>query len=305
MKWRRTGGALLGVSLLALAACASAPVAPSPPDTTGQVSFSQIHRMSEMYRIMRYEQDAQIRSSVGKEYDELVLVDLKATENRYMIGTLNAERRQDVYIRGTATMKNVFSDLAYRPHFNETLGVNLHTGFERMALGVYHDILPRLKPDYDLVLFGHSLGAAEAVILAMLLDREHWKVRQVYASGQPRVTDADGEKKFDYLPILRIVNEDDPVPFLPPRAIVSASSPYTHLGNAVVMLDGPYYCLLGEDTSDEALASDFWRTLSQEGPVAQVEEHFIAAYLARLAPKLSGAVQVPYAKRDAYMAKGK
>ena len=305
MKRRRSLAVFPGVILFSLAACASAPVVSAPPDTTGQVHFSQIHHLSEIYRIMRYERDAQIRSAVGREYDELALVDLPVTENRYMIGTLNAERRHEIYIRGTANMKNVLSDLAYRPHLNEKLGINLHTGFERMALAVYQDILPRLNPDYDLVIFGHSLGAAEAVILAMLLDQDHWKVKQVYASGQPRVTDVAGEKKFDHLPILRVINEDDPVPFLPPRAIVSASSPYTHLGDAVIILDGPYYCLLAEDTCDEVLASDFWHTLSREGPVAQVEEHFIASYIARLAPKLPGAVQVPYAERDAYMTNGK
>jgi hypothetical protein len=297
--------ALPCVLLLALGACASAPAISPPPDTTGQVRFAQIHRLSEMYRVMRYEKDDRIRDVVGREYDRLVLVDLHATENRYMVGTSDADRRHEIYVRGTANMRNVLSDLAYRPHRNERLGINLHRGFEKMALAVYQDILPKLCPDYELVIFGHSLGAAEAVILAMLLDQDHWKVTQVYASGQPRVTDVEGEKKYDYLPILRVINEDDPVPFLPPRAIVSASSPYTHLGDAVVMLDGPYYCLLAEDTCDEALASDFWQTLTKEGLVAQVEEHFIGAYLARLAPKIDGAVQVPYATRDAYIAKGK
>jgi hypothetical protein len=288
-----------------MAGCASTPAIQPSPDITGNVPFAVIDRLSEMYRVLRYQDDAVILEAARKEYDRVALVDLPATQNRYMVGTLNADRRHEIYIRGTANWKNVFSDLAYQPHYNERLGVHLHGGFETMALAVYQDILPRLDPDYDIVIFGHSLGAAEAVILAMLLDQDHWKVKQVYASGQPRVTDVEGEKKFDYLPILRVINEDDPVPFLPPRTIASASSPYMHIGNAVVILDGPYYCLLGEDTSDEALASDFWHTLSQEGPVAQVEEHFIAAYLARLAPKLAGAVQVPYAKRYEYIAKGK
>jgi triacylglycerol lipase len=296
--------ALLCAASLALAGCASAPVVP-PPDTTGEVPFSAIYRLSEMYKVMRYQKDPQILEAARKEYDEVALVDLPATENRYMLGTLDGERRHEIYIRGTANIKNVLSDLAYRPHRDQRLGINLHRGFQKMALSVYQDILPRLHPQYDLVIFGHSLGAAEAVILAMLLDQDHRRVRQVYASGQPRVTDVEGEKKFDYLPILRIINEDDPVPFLPPRTIVSASSPYAHVGNAVVLLDGPYYCLLAEDTSEEALASDFWHTLSQEGPVAQVEEHFIASYLVRLAPKLTGAVQVPYAERYSYIAKGK
>jgi hypothetical protein len=228
-------------------------------------------------------------------------VDLAATRNRYMIGTLVSARRQEIWVRGTANFKNAMYDVRFAQRVNEKLGIKLHLGFEEMALAVYNDILPRLHKDFDLVIFGHSLGAAEAVILAMLLDTDGYRVSQVYASGQPRVTDAEGEKKFEHLPILRISNIDDPVPSLPPRDIPSSRDPYMHVGNVVILLDGPYYCMLAEDLSDDALARSYWQALSAEGPVEPVQDHLMPAYIAREKPKLLSAIQVRYADRAAYM----
>jgi hypothetical protein len=303
---------LVGLAFLSLLwSCASSPaatIAPTtsaaaPPDIAGTVDFPALSRFSQSYSCMRYDSNAQIYETMDRQFDKFLLVDLPETKNRYMLGTLTAAKRQEIWIRGTANFKNAVYDMRFRKHFNEKLGINLHEGFEQMAMAVYADILPHLRPDYDTVIFGHSLGAAEAVILGMLLETDHFKVTQVYASGQPRVTDGAGETKFDALPILRIVNEGDPVPFLPPRDIPSAKDPYQHLGTALVLLDGPYYCLLDEDVGDDLLAADFWKTLAKDGAIKEVDSHFIKAYLGRLEPKLKAPIQVPYADRAKYLAK--
>jgi pimeloyl-ACP methyl ester carboxylesterase len=285
-----------------LAACVGLPGTQlSPPDVSFPVDFREIVRFSEDYRIMRYESNEQVQSTVGSRFDEFSLVDLPATRNRYMIGTITRERRQEIWIRGTANFRNALYDLRFGMHRDPRLGINLHRGFESMATAVCSDIKPRLRSEYDLVIFGHSLGAAEAVILAMLLDVDGYRVKKVYASGQPRVTDADGEKRFDHLPILRIMNIDDPVPLLPPRGIDSRMDPFVHIGPALVLLDGPYYSLIGEDRGDEVLAGSFWKLLAAEGPVEPVSDHLIPAYIARLTPKLTEAVQVPWADRARYV----
>jgi triacylglycerol lipase len=294
--------ALLCAALLALSACASAPAQPpAPPDVKAAVDFAELLRLSEAYRTMRYLDLDRIHRDLDPFYDSLEVVDLPRTENRYMIGTREAEHRQDVWIRGTANLKNALYDLQFLKHFNARLGISLHAGFERMALAVYDDIRPRLRPGFDLVLFGHSLGAAEAVVAAMLLSRDGVRVSRVYASGQPRVTDAAGEQAFDSLPVLRIVSEGDPVPFLPPRAIPSARDPYVHLGNALILLDGPYYCLIGGDRRNEDMAASFWDLLSAEGTFKPVTEHLIPAYIDRLRVKVVQAVQVPYGEREAHV----
>ncbi len=293
---------LCAAAALAVASCAGTPAVTAPPDATFPVDFHTIARLTEAYRVMRYDTNEQITTTVGSSYDEFALVDLPATRNRYMIGTLNGAHSQEIWIRGTANFRNAIYDVEYRKHVSAKLGIKLHAGFERMALGVYKDLLRRLRPGYDIVLFGHSLGAAEAVIVGMLLDVDGWKITKIYASGQPRVTDADGERKFDHLPILRIINPDDPVPYLPPRNLPSAKDPYVHIGPALVLLDGPYYALISEDEGNEALSTNYWATLGREGPFAQVADHLTPAYLALLNPKLDAAIQVPYAERAKYHA---
>lgn len=274
----------------------------APPDTSGAVDFATILRLTEAYRIMRYDTDERIRELVGSRYDRLDLVDLPKTGNRYMVGTLDSARKQEVWIRGTVNIRNALSDLQLARHRSVALGINLHAGFEHMAEAVHDDIVPRLRRDYDLVIFGHSLGAAEAVILSMLLHEEGYRVTRIYASGQPRLTDAAGAAKYGFLPILRIINDGDPVPFLPPRSVPSARDPSVHLGMALVLLDGPYYCLISEDRGNEVLASPFWNTLTAEGTFTPVKAHLTPAYIARLAPKTLSSIQVPFASHEAYAA---
>ena len=158
------------------------------------------------------------------------------------------------------------------------------------------DILPE-----DIVPYGHSLGAAEATILGMLLSADGWRVARVYASGSPRITDAAGAAACGSLPLVRIVNEGDPVPLLPPRTLISPADPYVHIGDAVVLLDGPYYCVLGEESKSEPLAMDFWRSLKTNSLRSDVKEHFIASYIERIRPKAVEAVEVPAADRARYI----
>jgi hypothetical protein len=283
----------LAVLLTALPARADSPPVPD---------FPTLVRLSEAYRAMRYDSLPEIHAALDPAYDGLVVVDLPRTQNRYMLGTRAAEKRHEIWIRGTANTKNAFSDVEFAKRRDAKLGINLHRGFRNMAAAVYADILPRLRSGYELVIFGHSLGAAEATILGMLLSTDGWKVLQVYASGSPRLTDAEGARKFAGLPVVRIINEGDPVPLLPPRTLVSPADPYVHLGPAVLLLDGPYFCMLGERYGDEALGPDFWRSVKVNGLRADIREHFIPSYLERLRPKLAEPVEVPWTDRDRYLA---
>jgi predicted lipase len=205
---RRAAAAIAAIPLTVFS-----PLAPTAQAATSKpVDFAEIWRLSDCYRMMRYDGQATIHAALDPSYDELVVVDLAQSENRYMLGTVAKARRHEIWIRGTANTSNAFSDLEFTKRRDPRLGINLHRGFAAMALAVYEDLVPRLRPGYELVIFGHSLGAAEATILGMLLSPDGWKVTRVYASGSPRVTDAEGARKFENLPVLRIINEGDPVP---------------------------------------------------------------------------------------------
>ncbi len=250
---------------------------------------------------MRYAPVEETQRVWGQSYDELAVVDIEKTRNRYMIGTVDGVKRQDIFIRGTANRQNAIADMEIAKRRSAKLGINLHRGFEDMAAAVYEDISPRLRSGYELVIFGHSLGAAEATILGLMLSVDGWRVSRVYASGSPRLTDAAGAAAFASLPLIRVVNEGDPVPLLPPRTLISPADPYVHIGDAVVLLDGPYYCMLGEQTRNEPLAEDFWRSLKTNSLRGDVKEHFIAAYIERIRPKAAGAVEVPPSDRTRYI----
>jgi hypothetical protein len=135
----------------------------------------------------------------------------------------------------------------------------------------------------------------------MLLSSGGWNMARVYASGSPRLTDTEGARTFASLPVLRIINEGDRVPLLPPRTLVSSGDPYVHLGPAVVLLDGPWYCLLGEQYGDEALGLDVWGAVKRDGLRGDIREHFVASYLERLAPKQETSILVPWDQRANYL----
>ena len=299
--YHSAAGILLSAAFLLLASCVTA--APQPPglDVTGAVDFATIGRLFEMYRVMRYSTPEQTRAVLAPRYDRFDLVDLPAIKNVYTLGVSDTERRQEIMIRGTANFANAMSDVRFGEHMNPKLGIDLHRGFEQMATTVYNDILPRLRKDYPVLIYGHSLGAAEAVILGMLLSVDGFTVERIYASGQPRVTDVTGAEKYAYLPILRIVAEADPVPDLPPRSLPSAADHYVHFGMELFLMDGPYYCLVGQDTGDDAVSSEFWKALTKAGENTPVRNHLIPSYITRLTPKLTSAIQVPYAERATYV----
>lgn len=229
------------------------------------------------------------------------MVEIAATRNRYLIGTSVGRRRQEVVIRGTTNLKNAFYDVRVHRHWNAELGLYLHSGFETMALALHRDLLPRLDRQCEVLLFGHSLGAAEAVILAMLLQRDGYRVQRVYATGQPKVTDQAGADKYRDLPVVRVVNENDPVPLLPSSSQDEPGRSYRHLGGEYVLLDGPYFAYLASEYANDKAAVAFWNNLRQQKLQDELHEHAIGSYLARLAPKLEQAIQVPFQERERYI----
>jgi triacylglycerol lipase len=286
------------VILLLPGACARGP---EVREGTAAVNFRELLHFAQVYRSVRYDPSPDIDAAWGSFYQNLELVDLHKTANRYLIGTSDTLRRQEIFIRGTANVKNAFYDAKYRKHWNTRLGIHLHVGFEEMALAVYEDLLPRLHRDYDLYIFGHSLGAAEATIVGMLLDQDGFRVRRVIASGSPKLTDAPGAAKYAHLPVLRIVSSGDPIPRLPPPELTPLLRPYVHLGPEVLLLDGPFYACLEQRYRDGREEVPTWEHVVREKLAERLKGHLIAHYIERILPKLVEDIQVPYADRAAYL----
>ncbi len=293
---------LFAALLLSFLGCKTLPPASSIAEVQAPpLDYSELMRLCRVYASIRYRTAEQARADWAEYYGRLEVVDIAATRNRYLVGWSRGERLQEVVIRGTTNLRNALYDLRFRRHWNPELGLYLHAGFEAMALALHRDLLPRLEPAGELVLFGHSLGAAEAVILGMLLERDGYRVRRVYATGQPKVTDRAGAAKYRELPVIRVVNSNDPVPLLPPSSMDEPGSSYAHLGGEYVLLDGPYFSYLAGEYANDSAALDFWNNLRQQRLSEELHEHRILSYLARLAPKLQQAIQVPFLERERYI----
>jgi len=276
--------ALLGALVAACTALAGAQASLPEPD------FPEMVHLARLYYSVRYETPEETRRAWESAYGELALVDLPATQNRYLLGTLRGGTRQEIVIRGTANFVNAVYDAEVAKSWNAELQIRLHRGFERMALALYADLRPRLLRDAELVLFGHSLGAAEAVVVGMLLTHDGYRLKQIYASGQPKVTDAAGAERWKDLPVLRISCEGDPIPLLPPRSVVSAS-PYVHLGPEILLLDGPYYFVADDRSGDEVRLSEVWSLLRAETLRGALDVHYFRAYYPRYLSKEGGAIR--------------
>ena len=98
--------------------------------------------------------------------------------------------------------------------------IPVHAGFDLAARAIYDDVRPYLKAGYKTYLTGHSLGGAVAAILTIYMIEDGVEVVRVVTFGQPRFTTADGVKRLSFLPLARVVDENDIVPMVPPATAI-------------------------------------------------------------------------------------
>jgi hypothetical protein len=152
---------------------------------------------------------------------------------------------------------------------------------------VYQFAKPLLKTDYETRVTGHSYGGAAAVIVLMLLKEDGFKLGQAMTFGQPKVTNRDGVRKYRTLPLLRYVNDKDPVPLLPPFELFAIldEGPYQHFGPEVVLESGSNYRFYAEHKAETLSVLSFWDNLKNL-IIQDVPEHSISTYLTRIRQKL-------------------
>jgi triacylglycerol lipase len=251
-----------------------------------ETSVSELLHLERLNRSVRFDAESAIRAEWKGEYDRVTAVELEAVENRYVLFENDALRRVDVAIRGTTNFKNAAFDVEFLKRRSDTLGIYLHRGFEKVAFALYADLRPRLREGYAIRVAGHSLGAAEAIIVGMLLERDGYRVERVLASAPPKVTDAEGWSRFASLPVVRMVGPYDPVPFLPPKSLMYGSDPYVQGGKLLLLLDGTRFTVISGDFFDDI--PDVLRQAVAERRYFGVKDHLLAVYLLRLSPKAEG-----------------
>ncbi|MCG8432407.1 MAG: lipase family protein [Gammaproteobacteria bacterium] len=173
---------------------------------------------SEVYRYAEFAKAAYLsRAELEHKFPGSVLVHELARSKVQLILIKKPDTNiQWIAVRGTANPKNVMVDFWVKVLKEPALGVYLHGGFLHAAREAFDAIRPRLDPEAEVRITGHSLGGAVAQILAALLAEDSGrKMGRTITFGQPMVTDSNGVKVLQKYPLLRVVNRWDPVTVLP------------------------------------------------------------------------------------------
>lgn len=297
---RRFAAALAALSLLA--GCASLPARElqtlGSEVSTAKVDFApladNVHRAKAAYA-----SPAKIRAA----YPRTIRVATPGKSDvQYFIEQDDKARVQYLSVRGTMDDTTLAEDFDAKVRDDRATKIPVHTGFDRDARALWKDAQPYLKKDYRTILVGHSLGGAVAAILGIYMIEDGYKVEKIYTYGQPRFTTAAGVGQLGFLPLMRVVDENDIVPLLPPGLTTNKKfGPYEQVGPEVILLEGPNYVYLPRQDATELSIGEFWRDLG----VVNIQDHKLDRYIARIAAKQKGAREVPYNQRENYAAKQK
>jgi hypothetical protein len=297
LRLRSVAAAFLAV--LTLTACAG--ISRQELDTLGsrvtpaQIDFAELSDYGYRARAA-YRSEAEIR----KAYPRTTRVaEAGQTGVRYFLEQDDARKVQYIVVRGTANKQNMHEDMEARLLADQTIGIPVHSGFDDDAQAVYADVKPYLKKGYATHVTGHSLGGAVGSIIAIYAIEDGHNVVKVVTFGQPRFTTAEGVKKLGFLPLMRVVDENDVIPMLPPSIINKAHGPYDHVGPEVILLEGPRYVYLTQHDASRLAVGEFWRSMG----VADLPDHKMDNYLKRLSSKTKRAEEVAYNQREKYTVK--
>jgi len=268
--------ALAGLSLVSCGKKKSVDVRPpTPPNFTLALQYAQRATLA-------YEQDTTIQQQSGTGVRISISPPLSSGVKAY-VEVNEAARVQWIVVRGTSSLINIRADVDYNKVVDSRLEIPLHKGFADAALQVYQFAKPLLKTDYETRVTGHSYGGAAAVIVLMLLKEDGLQLGQAMTFGQPKVTNRDGVRKYRSLPLLRFINDKDPVPLLPPFELFAVldEGPFQHIGPEVVLEEGMNYRIYPEHQVELSSVLSFWDNLKNLS-IQDVPDHFMSRYLTRI-----------------------
>eukprot|EP01114_Cavostelium_apophysatum_P006874 TRINITY_DN1840_c0_g1_i1.p1 TRINITY_DN1840_c0_g1~~TRINITY_DN1840_c0_g1_i1.p1 ORF type:complete len:1243 (-),score=449.77 TRINITY_DN1840_c0_g1_i1:160-3888(-) len=165
---------------------------------------------------------------------------------------------------------------------NSPIDVYSTFAFDKAAEQIDGSLVKYLKKDYGIQIFGHSLGAALALLFTLHLQNEGFKVEKLITFGQPKVIREKEASQYKSLPVVRIVDYYDPVPTL--------FSGYVHSGPEIVLFRDQYYSNL-KDHSEEHFVDK------------RYDANHIESYLRNLKGKLKAATSINYDDRQTILQK--
>ena len=219
---------------------------------------------------------------------------------QYFVERDDKAKIQYIVVRGTSDDTTLNEDFDVKLRDDRATKIPSHTGFDLDARAVWKDAQPFMKNGYQTFLVGHSLGGAVAAILGIYMIEDGYKVDKIYTYGEPRFTTSKGVAQLGFLPLLRVVDENDLIPLVPPGVVNNKQyGPYEQVGPEVILLSGPDYVYLPSHDATELSLGEFWRDLH----VADLKDHKIDNYIRRIEDKITNSRQVAYNSRENYIAK--
>ena len=227
--------------------------------------------------------------------NEIHLLEIPKADINAIVELDHARQIQWIAIRGTSNFKNWLEDLNYiEKTFSlqkgrETSSVELHCGFYQATKAVFQTIEEHLKKGYQTRITGHSLGGAIAAILTLLMYDKGYIVDRCITFGQPRITNHRGAEQLSYLPLLRIINQDDIVPTVPISTLLNwFKGGYAHFGAEIELKQNSYTYL--EQHDNHSLKPKFWwRLLNGDVNIVfqDIQEHYMKNYLQSIISNLN------------------
>ena len=210
----------------------------------------------------------------------------------YFIAVNQANGSQVIAVRGTDNIDNALVDVALQLQLDKQAGIKLHRGFALAARSIYEEIKPLLDPEKTVHTTGHSLGGAVALILAMYLDSDNFKLSKVVTFGQPKVSNIRGSETYQHLSLLRIVTPLDLVPIVPPLDPMDIYNLdiYWHGGTEIVLNQDNSYSIL-QGLNSMLRATSFTQQMFNE---QNLNHHRMSVYLDLIDNKIEQSKQVPY-----------
>jgi hypothetical protein len=124
-----------------------------------------------------------------------------------------------ISIRGTLEKPDYLRDADARQVLYEDGPAQAHRGFHEAFLSTKKFITDYMKAFYTeeqtILVVGHSLGGAIALLVAEWMRRKYSGNLQLYTFGSPRTGDATFVREAKDLPHHRMVNHNDPIPGVP------------------------------------------------------------------------------------------
>ncbi len=212
----------------------------------------------------------------------------------------DSQQLQWIAVRGTDNFKNWLQDLDYvEEHFShkfaeQTLSMDFHNGFYQASNAVWQAIESKelLNKNYKTRITGHSLGGAIAAILMIFCKDAGYSLEKCITFGQPKITNRDGAKKAAHLPLLRVINQEDVVPTVPPNSVLNLKQGgYVHFGSEVQLQPGSY--VFRSEHKERLTEGFWWRLLNEDisNILGDVTEHYMQNYLHNLNSNLESSEQ--------------